>query len=94
MVYNTRTGFVEKILDCWRVNKHVPPKQGQRYGLGASGWCSNVILLTVVAVISPTLATGQISSKAYRVLGQVDLTRNGLNRVQGNRDVVACGTRY
>ena len=38
----------------------------------AGAWCG------------PTSIEAQVSASAYRVLGQSDLSRNGLNRVQGN----------
>jgi len=76
-------GIVAKLLDSWRVNIYVRTRQGLRYCLGPSSWPNNATILVATAIILPAIVTGQISSKAYRALGQADLTRNGLNRVQG-----------
>jgi uncharacterized protein (TIGR03437 family) len=64
---STEVGIVEKFLIS-----------GFRERLS---WIST--LLIAAALGMPVIAEGQISSKAYRGLGQSDLVRNGINRVQG-----------
>ncbi len=72
-----------KVLDSWRVNIYIRTRQGLRYCLRTLSWHKSAAIVVATAIIFPAIVTGQISSKAYRALGQADLTRNGLNRVQG-----------
>jgi uncharacterized protein (TIGR03437 family) len=48
----------------------------------ARRWTKYPVLAAVICGTT-TLAFGQISSRAYRALGQADLAQNGLNRIEG-----------
>src|SRR4051794_13326095 len=43
----------------------------------------NVLRVLCASVVAGGAAFGQLSSTAYRVLGQLDFRQNGLNMVQG-----------
>jgi hypothetical protein len=64
-------GMMEKISNCLA-----------DYSLSPHGRCCMAIGI-IFAGLTGKPAFGQISPTAYRTLGQGDLARNGLNRVQG-----------
>jgi uncharacterized protein (TIGR03437 family) len=56
---------------------------GTQYTLDVASLRSLGAWILISAFVAPAILTAQISATAYRGLGQPDLTRNGVNRLQG-----------
>src|SRR5262249_26889978 len=56
-----------------------PPKYSRRFRRTAFAWRAIVAL----QIVGCSVLCAQVSSSAYRVLGQPDMRRNGVNGVQG-----------